>query len=67
MAIFKLYGGKIATCARRVATVLHELKVPFELIAGFGLRLAQDLGLHRHKFKARTSTVAEELEKRAFL
>ncbi|KAJ7915216.1 fungal-specific transcription factor domain-containing protein [Mycena leptocephala] len=36
------------------------------LIAGFGLRLAQDLGLHRHKFKARTSAVAEELEKRAF-
>ncbi|KAJ7906448.1 fungal-specific transcription factor domain-containing protein [Mycena leptocephala] len=36
------------------------------VIAGFGVRLAQDLGLHRHKFKARTSTVAEELEKRAF-
>ncbi|KAJ7915228.1 fungal-specific transcription factor domain-containing protein [Mycena leptocephala] len=36
------------------------------LIAGFGLRLAQDLGLHRHKFKARTSAVAEELEKRTF-
>ncbi|KAJ6529779.1 glutathione S-transferase [Mycena capillaripes] len=32
MAILKLYGGKIATCTRRVATVLHELKVPFELI-----------------------------------
>ncbi|KAJ7266526.1 hypothetical protein C8J57DRAFT_1717886 [Mycena rebaudengoi] len=29
MAILKLYGSPIATC---VATVLHELKVPFELI-----------------------------------
>ncbi|KAJ7443704.1 glutathione S-transferase [Mycena latifolia] len=32
MAILKLYGGAQATCTRRVATVLHELKVPFELI-----------------------------------
>ncbi|KAJ7513137.1 thioredoxin-like protein [Mycena galericulata] len=32
MAILKLYGGRNATCTRRVATVLHELKVPFELI-----------------------------------
>ncbi|KAJ6548662.1 thioredoxin-like protein [Mycena capillaripes] len=32
MAILKLYGGKIAACTRRVATVLHELQVPFELI-----------------------------------
>ncbi|KAJ7081256.1 glutathione S-transferase-like protein [Mycena epipterygia] len=32
MAILKLYGGTLATCTRRVATVLHELKVPFELI-----------------------------------
>ncbi|KAJ7146949.1 glutathione S-transferase-like protein [Mycena epipterygia] len=32
MAILKLYGMKQATCTRRVATVLHELKVPFELI-----------------------------------
>ncbi|KAF7335783.1 Glutathione S-transferase [Mycena venus] len=32
MAILKLYGAKIAMCTRRVATVLHELKVPFELI-----------------------------------
>ncbi|KAJ6595078.1 glutathione S-transferase [Mycena vulgaris] len=32
MAILKLYGGKMATCTRRVATVLHEHKVPFELI-----------------------------------
>ncbi|KAJ7175030.1 glutathione S-transferase [Mycena crocata] len=32
MAILKLYGGKHATCTRRVGTVLHELKVPFELI-----------------------------------
>ncbi|KAJ7123386.1 glutathione S-transferase [Mycena epipterygia] len=33
MAILKLYGHTQATCTRRVATVLHELKVPFELIA----------------------------------
>ncbi|KAJ6605431.1 glutathione S-transferase [Mycena vulgaris] len=32
MAILKLHGAKVATCTRRVATVLHELKVPFELI-----------------------------------
>ncbi|KAJ6522775.1 glutathione S-transferase [Mycena vulgaris] len=32
MAILKLYGAKLATCTRRVATVLHELKVPFQLI-----------------------------------
>jgi glutathione S-transferase len=32
MAILKLYGAKIATCTRRVGTVLHELNVPFELI-----------------------------------
>ncbi|KAK6966505.1 glutathione S-transferase [Favolaschia claudopus] len=32
MAILKLHGGKQATCTRRVATVLHELQVPFELI-----------------------------------
>ncbi|KAJ7196325.1 glutathione S-transferase [Mycena rebaudengoi] len=32
IAILKLYGSRIATCTRRVATVLHELKVPFELI-----------------------------------
>ncbi|KAJ7759664.1 glutathione S-transferase [Mycena metata] len=32
MAILKLYGGKLTTCTRRVGTVLHELKVPFELI-----------------------------------
>ncbi|KAJ7123384.1 glutathione S-transferase-like protein [Mycena epipterygia] len=32
MAILKLYGFTHATCTRRVATVLHELKVPFELI-----------------------------------
>ncbi|KAF8143517.1 glutathione S-transferase [Mycena galopus ATCC 62051] len=32
MAILKLYGAKVATCTRRVATVLNELKVPFELI-----------------------------------
>jgi hypothetical protein len=32
MAILKLYGMSKSTCTRRVATVLHELKVPFELI-----------------------------------
>ncbi|KAJ6454138.1 thioredoxin-like protein [Mycena sanguinolenta] len=32
MAILKLYGAEIATCTRRVGTVLHELNVPFELI-----------------------------------
>ncbi|KAJ7150725.1 glutathione S-transferase [Mycena filopes] len=32
MAILKLHGSKFATCTRRVATVLHELKVPFELV-----------------------------------
>ncbi|KAJ7483864.1 glutathione S-transferase [Mycena galericulata] len=32
MAILKLYGHPQATCTRRVATTLHELKVPFELI-----------------------------------
>ncbi|KAJ7864604.1 glutathione S-transferase [Mycena olivaceomarginata] len=32
MAILKLYGASQATCTRRVATVLHELKVPFELV-----------------------------------
>ncbi|KAJ7227698.1 glutathione S-transferase [Mycena rebaudengoi] len=32
MAILKLYGASQAWCTRRLATVLHELKVPFELI-----------------------------------
>ncbi|KAJ7887122.1 glutathione S-transferase [Mycena olivaceomarginata] len=32
MAILKLHGWSIATCTRRVATVLHELKIPFELV-----------------------------------
>ncbi|KAJ7150674.1 thioredoxin-like protein [Mycena filopes] len=32
MAILKLHGAKFATCTRRVATVLHELQVPFELV-----------------------------------
>ncbi|KAK7063745.1 glutathione S-transferase, partial [Favolaschia claudopus] len=32
MTILKLYGDPIATCTRRVATVLYEAKVPFELI-----------------------------------
>ncbi|KAJ7478917.1 glutathione S-transferase [Mycena latifolia] len=32
MAILKLYGYEKASCTRRVATVLHELRIPFELI-----------------------------------
>ncbi|KAJ7642085.1 glutathione S-transferase [Roridomyces roridus] len=32
MPILKLYGQKQASCTRRAATILHELKVPFELI-----------------------------------
>ncbi|KAJ6451665.1 hypothetical protein C8R47DRAFT_1204490 [Mycena vitilis] len=32
MAILKLYGAKGASCTRRTAIILHELKVPFELI-----------------------------------
>ncbi|KAJ6541022.1 glutathione S-transferase [Mycena vulgaris] len=32
MAILKLYGRVHATCTRRVATILHEHKVPFELV-----------------------------------
>ncbi|KAJ7688052.1 thioredoxin-like protein [Mycena rosella] len=32
MATIKLYGSKHAPCTRRVATILHELKVPFELV-----------------------------------
>lgn len=32
MAILKLYGAAQATCTRRVGTVLHEAKVPFELV-----------------------------------
>ncbi|KAJ7615806.1 glutathione S-transferase-like protein [Mycena rosella] len=32
MVILKLYGAGYTSCTRRVATVLHELKVPFELI-----------------------------------
>ncbi|KAJ7906524.1 glutathione S-transferase [Mycena leptocephala] len=32
MTILKLYGGKIALCMLRVATVLHELQVSFELV-----------------------------------
>ncbi|KAJ6587530.1 hypothetical protein DFH09DRAFT_1427619 [Mycena vulgaris] len=31
MAIRKLYGATHGTCTRRIATVLHELKVPLEL------------------------------------
>ncbi|KAF9534005.1 glutathione S-transferase [Crepidotus variabilis] len=29
--VLKLYGSSIATCTRRVALILHEKKVPFEL------------------------------------
>ncbi|KAJ6523985.1 fungal-specific transcription factor domain-containing protein [Mycena capillaripes] len=36
------------------------------IVAGFGVRLAQDLGSHRHKTWAPTITVQEDLEKRAF-
>ncbi|KAJ7837413.1 glutathione S-transferase [Mycena olivaceomarginata] len=32
MAILKLYGDSHATCTWRVATVLYEVKVPFELV-----------------------------------
>ncbi|KAJ7032094.1 hypothetical protein C8F04DRAFT_959404 [Mycena alexandri] len=32
MATLKLYGAKMATCTRRVATVLHKLQVPFKLV-----------------------------------
>ncbi|KAK7058151.1 glutathione S-transferase [Favolaschia claudopus] len=32
MAVLKLYGISVATSTQRVATVLHELKIPFELI-----------------------------------
>ncbi|KAF7349023.1 hypothetical protein MVEN_01423600 [Mycena venus] len=32
MTILKLYGSEKAACVRRVATVLYELKVPFELV-----------------------------------
>ncbi|KAJ7227677.1 glutathione S-transferase [Mycena rebaudengoi] len=32
MAILKLYGWPESTCTRRVAAVLHALKVPFELV-----------------------------------
>ncbi|KAJ7759639.1 thioredoxin-like protein [Mycena metata] len=32
MTILKLYGSKLSTCTRRVGTLLHELKIPFELI-----------------------------------
>ncbi|KAJ7845787.1 hypothetical protein B0H13DRAFT_1531047, partial [Mycena leptocephala] len=28
----KPYGAKIATCPGRIATVLHELQIPFEVI-----------------------------------
>ncbi|KAJ7710434.1 glutathione S-transferase [Mycena rosella] len=45
MAIIKLYGSKHATCTRRVATILHELKVPFELVE-------VDLMAGEHKFPA---------------
>ncbi|KAF7296897.1 hypothetical protein MIND_00921500 [Mycena indigotica] len=30
--VLKIYGSKLATCTRRVATVCHELQVPFELV-----------------------------------
>ncbi|KAF7368555.1 Zn(2)-C6 fungal-type domain-containing protein [Mycena venus] len=36
------------------------------MIAGFGLRLAQDLGFHRTKLSGSSIATTEELEKRAF-
>nr|GAT50866.1 predicted protein [Mycena chlorophos] len=30
--VVKLYGAPLSTCTRRVATILHELQIPFELI-----------------------------------
>lgn len=30
--VLKLYGSPVSTCTKRVAAVLHELNVPFELI-----------------------------------
>lgn len=30
--VLKLYGSPFSTCTRRVATVLHEKDVPFELV-----------------------------------
>jgi glutathione S-transferase len=32
MVILKLYGLPRAICTQRVAVVLHELKVPYELV-----------------------------------
>lgn len=29
--VLKLYGSPFSTCTKRVATVLHEKKVPFEI------------------------------------
>ncbi|KAJ7917819.1 glutathione S-transferase [Mycena leptocephala] len=46
MTILKLYGGKIALCMLRVATVLHELQVSFELVE-VGMRArAQEPCIH---------------------
>ncbi|KAJ7259873.1 glutathione S-transferase [Mycena rebaudengoi] len=33
MAVLKVYGSKTSMCTRRVCTVLHELKIPFGLVA----------------------------------
>jgi glutathione S-transferase len=30
--VLKLYGAPYSTCTRRVSTVLHEKKIPFELV-----------------------------------
>nr|GAT61296.1 predicted protein [Mycena chlorophos] len=30
--VLKVYGSDVTTCTRRIATILHELQVPFELI-----------------------------------
>ncbi|KAF7320618.1 hypothetical protein HMN09_00146400 [Mycena chlorophos] len=29
--VLKIYGSDVTTCTRRIATILHELQVPFEL------------------------------------
>ena len=30
--VLKLYGSPMSTCTKRVATVLHEKRIPFELV-----------------------------------
>jgi glutathione S-transferase len=40
--VLKLYGIGLSTCTRRVATVLYEKKIPFELVV-------VDIGKGEHK------------------